>query len=162
MRRTLSIVVAVLVLGFIAIQFVPYGREHTNPPVSGEPAWDTAQTQALFMQACGDCHSNETTWPWYTNIAPVSWRIQNHVDEGRERLNVSAWGTGEQEADHAAEQVESGDMPPGDYLLLHPAARLADADRRALIDGLTATFGSEGGEGAGGEGAGAEDEGDND
>ncbi len=152
MRRTLSIVVAVLVLGFIAIQFVPYGREHTNPPVTGAPAWDSAQTESLFKQACGDCHSNATTWPWYTNIAPVSWRIQKHVDEGREVFNVSAWGTAEQEADEAAEQVDSGAMPPGDYLLLHPEARLADADRQALIDGLTATFGGEGGEGAeGGE-----------
>jgi mono/diheme cytochrome c family protein len=145
MRRVLGIVLAIVVIGFVAIQLVPYGREHTNPPVTGEPAWDTARTQALFMQTCGDCHSNETAWPWYTNIAPVSWRIQAHVDDGREAFNVSEWGTGEQEADEAAEQVLDGDMPPFDYLLVHPAANLSAADEQALVDGLAATFGDEAG-----------------
>ncbi len=144
MRRVLGIVLAILVIGFVAIQFVPYGREHTNPPVTGEPAWDSARTATLFMQACGDCHSNETTWPWYTNIAPVSWRLQGHVDEGREALNVSEWGAGEQEADEAAELVQNGEMPPFDYVLAHPEANLSEADRQALVDGLAATFGGEG------------------
>jgi mono/diheme cytochrome c family protein len=141
MRRILGIVVAVLVLGFVAIQLVPYGRSHSNPPVTGTPPWDSAQTQALFMRACGDCHSNETAWPWYTNVAPISWRIQNHVDEGRATLNVSEWGTGRQKADEAGEKVAEGEMPPADYLLLHPEARLSDVEKQALIDGMNATFG---------------------
>jgi mono/diheme cytochrome c family protein len=147
MRRVLGIVLAVLVIGFVAIQFVPYGREHTNPPVTGEPAWDSAQTATLFQQACSDCHSNETTWPWYTNIAPVSWRLQSHVDEGREALNVSEWGTGEQEADEAAELVLDGEMPPFDYVLAHPEANLSPAERQGLAAGLAATFGDEDGGG---------------
>lgn len=147
MRRVLGIMLAVLVIGFVAIQFVPYGREHTNPPVTGEPAWDSARTAALFQQACSDCHSNETTWPWYTNIAPVSWRLQSHVDEGREALNVSEWGTGEQEADEAAELVLDGEMPPFDYVLAHPEANLSPAERQELAAGLAATFGGEDGGG---------------
>lgn len=143
MRRILGVAASVLVLGFIAIQFVPYGREHTNPAVTGEPEWDSARTAILFMQACGDCHSNDTRWPWYTNIAPVSWRMQQHVDEGREVLNVSQWGTGEQEADEAAGVVRDGEMPPFDYVLAHPGANLSAADRQALVDGLMATFGGE-------------------
>jgi mono/diheme cytochrome c family protein len=149
MRRILGIATTVVVLGFIAIQLVPYGREHANPPVTGGPAWDSAATRAEFMQACGDCHSNETAWPWYTYIAPVSWRIQQHVDAGREALNVSEWGTREQEADEAAEVVRDGEMPPFDYILAHPEANLSVADRQALVDGLAATFGGADGEGAG-------------
>ena len=59
----------------LIIQFVPYGRDHTNPPVIAEPAWDSPQTRALFFRACADCHSNETKWPWYSTIAPASWLI---------------------------------------------------------------------------------------
>jgi hypothetical protein len=55
---------------FALIQVVPYGRSHTNPPVQSEPKWDSPQTRALAVRACYDCHSNETTWPWYTNVAP--------------------------------------------------------------------------------------------
>lgn len=160
MRRTgriVGIVIAVVVIGFLVLQLVPYGRSHTNPPVTGSPVWDSPRTQALFMTACGDCHSNQTQWPWYTNVAPASWLTQRHVDEGREKLNVSTWGSAEQDADHAAEMVRNGEMPPWDYLLMHPEARLSAADKQALADGLAATFGSEGAEGSGGEsGEGAE------
>jgi len=130
-------VVAVLVLA----QLVPYGRSHTNPPVLAEPAWDSPATRALAVRACFDCHSNETSWPWYTNIAPASWVTQNHVDEGRERLNYSEFGSGRFEADDSAETVREGEMPLRDYTLIHSAARLTDAERQQLIDGLNATFG---------------------
>ena len=71
--KKLMIVVAVLAGLFLAIQFVPYGRDHSNPPVIGEPTWNSPETRALAVRACFDCHSNETVWPWYSNIAPVSW-----------------------------------------------------------------------------------------
>ncbi len=83
----------VLVVGLIAIQLVPYGRNHTNPPVQSEPNWDSPETRALAERACFECHSNETAWPWYSNIAPVSWLVQHDVDEGREKLNFSEWST---------------------------------------------------------------------
>ncbi|VAW08163.1 hypothetical protein MNBD_ACTINO01-854, partial [hydrothermal vent metagenome] len=76
-RRGLILLVGVV----IAIQLVPYGRDHDNPPVLAEPAWDSTTTQDLARRACFDCHSNETEWRWYTNIAPISWFIQNEVDE---------------------------------------------------------------------------------
>ena len=66
-------VLAVAILLFIGIQVVPYGHARTNPPVMAEPAWDSAATRELARQACFDCHSNETEWPWYSNIAPFSW-----------------------------------------------------------------------------------------
>ena len=142
MRRLLLGVAAVLVVGLLAIQVVPYGRDHTNPPVTGEPAWNSAATRDVAVAVCFDCHSNETVWPWYSNIAPISWRLQQHVDEGREKLNFSEWGTGEQETDEIVETVREGEMPPWDYLLMHPEARLSDAELQTFIDGLDRTFGS--------------------
>ncbi len=61
----------ILLIGGIA-QLVPFGRDHENPPVQAEISWDSQQTKELFFRACGDCHSNNTQWPWYSNIAPVS------------------------------------------------------------------------------------------
>ncbi len=79
----------VLVLAFVAIQFVPYGGDHVNPPVGAEPIWDSPGTRTLAKQACFDCHSNETVWPAYSRVAPVSWLIQHDVAEGRAVLNFS-------------------------------------------------------------------------
>lgn len=142
----------VLVAGFLLIQLVPYGRSHTNPPVLAEPAWSSPAIRAATVNACFDCHSNETTWPWYSNVAPLSWVLQQHVDEGREKLNFSLWGKTAQEADDIAEQVRDGEMPTWDYLLMHPEARLSAADRAAFVVGLQATFGGGEGGGEGGDG----------
>lgn len=135
--------VAIILLA-LAIQLVPYGRAHANPQVVAEPAWDSPNTRALFATACGDCHSNETVWPWYSNVAPVSWLIQHDVEEGRARFNVSEWGVRENEGEEAAETVQEGSMPPWFYNLLHPEARLSAGEKEALIAGLLATFGEEG------------------
>lgn len=134
---------AVLLGGFLVIQVVPYGRDHDNPPVVAEPSWDSAQTRELAARACFDCHSNETVWPWYSNVAPVSWLVQRDVDEGREELNYSEWNR-PQEGDESAETVIEGSMPPRSYLLTHADARLTDAELAELVDGLVATLGGEG------------------
>jgi hypothetical protein len=137
------IVVAVLILCPLLLQLVPYGHNHTNPPVISEPKWDGPQTRALAERACFDCHSNLTKWPWYTNIAPVSWLIQRDVDEGRERLNFSDWGAprrGEgREGNEITRSIEEGEMPPWFYLLPHPDARLTPAEKDQLIQGLQTT-----------------------
>jgi hypothetical protein len=144
MRRLLLRGFLIVVVGFVAIQLVPYGRSHSNPAVTAEPTWDSAQTRALAVRACFDCHSNQTAWPWYTNIAPVSWLTQRHVDEGRAKLNLSTWGTGRQETENLSRQISSGAMPPWDYLLMHPDARLSYDEKAQLINGLQATLGSGG------------------
>ena len=130
--------------GLLAIQLVPYGRDHDNPPVVAEPSWDSPQTLDLAVRACFDCHSNETVWPWYSNVAPVSWLVQRDVDEGREELNYSEWNRPQEEAEESAETVLDGSMPLPSYLLTHPDARLTDAELAILSDGLAATFGGEG------------------
>ena len=148
----LGLIGGVLIL--LLIQLVPYGREHTNPPVRAEPVWDSPRTRELAVAACFDCHSNQTVWPWYSNLAPASWLLQRDVDEGRKKLNYSEWDRPQEESDESAETVQDGEMPPWFYLPLHPEARLSQADREALVSGLLATFG--------GEAEGAEDEEDDD
>ena len=126
---------------FVAIQLVPYGRDHTNPPVAGEPTWDAPTTRALAKQACFDCHSNETEWPLYASIAPVSWLVQHDVDEGRAVLNFSEWTRPQKEAGEAAKEVREGEMPPVAYTLIHAHARLDASDRDRLAQGLSRTVG---------------------
>ena len=131
----------VLVLIFLAIQFVPYGRDHVNPPVGAEPSWDAPDTRALAKQACFDCHSNETEWPAYSRVAPVSWLVQHDVSEGRAALNFSEWQRPQEEATEAAKELLEGEMPPLIYGLMHAHARLSVAERERLAAGLEKTLG---------------------
>jgi len=126
---------------FVLIQLVPFGRDHDNPPVTQEPAWDSPATRELAVRACFDCHSNQTVWPWYASIAPASWLITNDVMGGRLHLNFSTWDQPQKDADEAVEAVLDGYMPLGIYTPLHPEARLTDAERRRLADGFRATPG---------------------
>ncbi|HSJ85045.1 MAG TPA: heme-binding domain-containing protein [Acidimicrobiia bacterium] len=140
--KPLLIVTGVFVL---AIQFIPYGRAHANPPVQAEPVWSSSETRELTVRACFDCHSNETEWPWYSNIAPVSWLVQRDVDQGRAKANWSEWASDpDDESSESAETVIDGSMPPGLFTILHPEARLTDAEVDALVAGLESTFGSSG------------------
>lgn len=135
--KSLLATTSLVVVGLLLVaQLVPYGRDHTNPPIVAEPSWDSSTTRALAERACFDCHSNQTRWPWYSHVAPMSWLVQSHVDEGRRVLNFSEWSRGNQEADEASETVREGEMPPRSYLLLHPEARLTDAERELLARGL--------------------------
>lgn len=143
--RRAQLALGVTLALLLGIQFVPYGRDRSHPPDGASPAWDSPRTRGLAERACFDCHSNRTQWPWYAAIAPLSWRIQSHVSEGREHLNFSAFDPSlERVADaagEAGEVVRKGEMPPRDYLLAHPEARLTADERRALAAGLEATLG---------------------
>lgn len=139
LRRVAIAVVALLII----IQFVPYGRNPANPPSRVEPPWDSAETRSLAKRACFDCHSNETEWPWYSRVAPISWLVQNDVSEGRRKLNFSEWERPQKEADEAAEQIQKGEMPLWFYLPLHAAARLSASEKQTLIRGLQATIGDQ-------------------
>ena len=126
-----------LAVVFVAIQFVPYGRDHINPPIGAEPMWDSPETRALAKRACFDCHSNETEWPGYSRVAPISWFIQHDVAEGRAVLNFSEWQRPQEEAADAPEEVRERDMPPRMYLVMHAGARLGDVELDRLARGLT-------------------------
>lgn len=137
-------ILAGIALAAVAIQFIPYGKTHTNPPVIGEPTWDSPRTQELFNRSCANCHSHKTVYPWYSDIAPFSWLVQRDVEEGREHFNVSAWEAQKKnEGNEAAKEVKEGSMPPWFYLPTHPEAKLTDAEKTELIQGLEKTFGTE-------------------
>lgn len=145
-RFLIRITLGLLVL-FLVLQFLPVGPARTNPPVAAEPAWDSPHTRELFVRGCADCHSNQTEWPWYSHVAPVSWLVASDVAEGREHLNVSEWNRPQDDAEEAGEMLREGEMPLKIYLPTHPEAWFSDAEKAELIAGLEATFGGEGGEG---------------
>jgi hypothetical protein len=119
---------------FVALQLIPLPR--TNPPVrSALPA--PPEVQAILDRACMDCHSHESRWPWYAYVAPASWLVVYDVHEGREHLNLSQWGDYPPDRQRKKlramwEEVEEGEMPLPPYLLMHPEAKLSDADRATL------------------------------
>lgn len=126
---------ATLLLLFVAVQFVPVDR--TNPPVTTR-ARVPSDVEPLLRRACFDCHSNETKWPWYSRVAPVSWLVADHVKDGRKNLNFSTWPVLDPGAEshllHEIEEViEGGEMPLKSYLLGHPEARLSDAEKNMIL-----------------------------
>lgn len=130
----LALLVGVVVLA--AIQLVPYGRDHSNPPVVQTAPWPDERAAEVFAQSCAACHSNETDWPWYSHVAPMSWLVHRDVVEGRDEMNVSRWDDDAGEADDAIEVIADGSMPPLRYVLAHPSARLTDEEARILVDAL--------------------------
>ena len=129
----------VLLVSAVALAAAQLSRPvHTNPRSNGEIV-APAKTSKVFRRACYDCHSNQTRWPWYASVAPLSWLVQRDVDEGRRRLNFSSWQdyatdpeTAAHKLDEIAKPVAGGDMAPWHYRLLHPGARLSDEDRATL------------------------------
>ena len=111
--------VAMVAIVLLAIQLIPYGRDHANPRTVQELKWNTPATRSLAQDACFACHSNLTEWPWYTNIAPVSWITQHDVEDGRAKLNFSEWQR-PQEADlqDVVDAIRGKDMPPLQYRAL--------------------------------------------
>jgi len=124
------------VVVFVIMQLVPYGKDHTNPAPVAEPKWDSPQTRALAKRACFDCHSYETVWPWYSTIAPGSWLIYKDVVDGREEFSFSNWEQQSKRSRKLAEMINEGQMPPPQYLLLHPEARLSPEEKLQFIAGL--------------------------
>jgi hypothetical protein len=137
-RRILPLVAFVLTLLFI--QLAPV--ERTNPPVEKEISVP-ADVKAILRNACYDCHSNQTTWPWYSSIAPVSWLLVSDVINGREEMNFSTWNSYPAKKQSAKrkkvwEEVKDGEMPPLPYRLMHPEARLSAGEKELLRSWSTA------------------------
>ena len=121
-------------VAFVAIQLVTC--ERTNPPVTADLR-AAADAKAILTRACYDCHSNETTWPWYSRVAPVSWLVHRDVSEGRAALNFSDWEALPAERRsklqlESGKEVAEGEMPPRLYTPLHPHAVLSSADKQEL------------------------------
>jgi hypothetical protein len=142
MRKILKTSVLILVLLFVAIQFVRPLR--SNPPVDPDreitAVHPTApEVTAILQRSCNDCHSNRTVWPWYSNVAPASWLISHDVREGRDALNLSEWARYVPQKQHKllgeiCEQVREGEMPASQYTLLHRQARLTKTDIQSICN----------------------------
>lgn len=139
MKQKIFIGLAIL---FVLIQFIRIDK--TNPDVVQEndfititnPPENIAQT---LKTSCYDCHSNESTYPWYSNVAPVSWWVKDHIVEGREELNFSEWGTFTdkrkiKKIKEVIEEVEEGEMPLPPYLITHSNAKLTETQTAELLD----------------------------
>ena len=129
-RKNLRVGLIGLFAALLLAQLVPVAR--TNPPV--EKSVDApAEVVAVLKRACYDCHSNETVWPAYSRIAPISWLVVRDVNEGREAVNYSTWDrySPEEKAElreETWEELEEGEMPLPLYPILHRSARLSDVD----------------------------------
>jgi hypothetical protein len=143
-----SIAVATVAV-FALIQLVPYGKSGTNPSNFDrqfEPDWDSPRTRELTVNACFGCHSNEVKYPGYSKVAPISWAVQRHIDEGRENVNFSLAKKSknlQRLGEESIETIQEGSMPPSYYTRFgkHPEAKLTDAEKNELIQGLMKTFG---------------------
>jgi cytochrome c551/c552 len=135
-RKTIIGIIIALVAVALLIQLIPLAGRGHNPAVAQDVKWDPPQTAALARRACYDCHSNETVWPWYSYVAPVSWLVYNDVQEGRSRINFSDASQIHRSADEMVDEIQEGGMPPSQYLLMHPNAKLTDAEKLQLIQGI--------------------------
>lgn len=125
---------------FLLIQLIPYGHNRTNPPVVAEPQWSSPQARALVKEHCFQCHSNETEWTWYSNIAPGSWLIAWDVIKGRKEFNFSDWQRKPEEVDEMVEKIQEGKMPPIQYWLFHPSSRMDTQQKQDLISALESSI----------------------
>jgi len=137
-KRTLIVLIVLLV----AIQVVRPAK--TNPAVDNTKTIEantqmSPQVAAILQRSCYDCHSFKTTWPWYSQVAPVSWYLVYDVNKGRRDLSLSEWTKYDarrsaRKLQEICEQIEKGEMPTKPYLMLHTIAKLSDSDKKALCD----------------------------
>lgn len=139
--------ISIAILLLLAV-FQLFRIDKRNPPVDPEKDFLTmtkasVEIQNILKASCYDCHSNNSTYPWYTNIAPVSWWVKNHINEGRKHLNFSEWGNySAKKSDHKLEEgvemIEEGEMPMASYTLIHGEAKLNEQQKLLLMNWFNA------------------------
>jgi len=142
MRKILKWIVIILVIVIGGLQFIRPAK--TNPAIDQSQTIEahmqvTPQVAAILDRSCNDCHSNKTRWPWYSNVAPVSWFVIGHVDDARKDLNFSEWGKRDKDRQsrklqQMCDEVTDGAMPLGSYTPMHPGSKLSAADVKTLCD----------------------------
>jgi len=143
-KKLCKFVIVLVAIIFICIQFVPV--ENTNPPVTGEIN-APPEVLAILQRSCYDCHSNETVWPWYSDVAPMSWLVEKDVIRGRKHVNFSTWTEySAKKQNHSrkeiGEVVAEGEMPLWFYLPLHPSAKLTKEDVATIVTWSSAGLGN--------------------
>jgi len=145
---------------FLLIQLVPYGWPRHNPRVVKDAPWPDAESAAIAHRSCYSCHSNEGSVPAYDYVAPASWLVRHDINRARSRLNFSDWDNYSDKASKAIDDVLSKRMPLHRYLLVHPSAKLSQAEVTKLVAALTTmdqearSGGGSGGSGSGNGGSG--------
>lgn len=140
MKSLLKWLVIVVVVFLVVAQFIPVDR--SNPTIDQSKTLYATKTvpanvQSILQRSCANCHSNETTWPWYSHVAPVSWLVASDVHGARHKMNLSEWSAytdhqKQDKIDGICEMVSSDDMPPSDYTFIHRNAVLTQQDRDTL------------------------------
>lgn len=140
--RVLKWVGIAIICLFVGLQFVRPAR--TNPPVDPSQTIEARvqvppHVASILNRSCKDCHSNATRWPWYSNVAPFSWLLIDHVNEGRDNLNLSEWGRldnrrADDKLEEICDEVKIGAMPIGSYTWIHRKAILSQEDVKTLCD----------------------------
>jgi Haem-binding domain len=141
-----------------AVQLFPYGWRHPNPPVTLDAPWPDTESERIARSSCYDCHSNETEWPAYSYVAPMSWLVRRDVESGRDKLNFSEWDRDDGDADKAIDTILEGSMPPEQYALIHRDAPLTDVEADRLVAALRVLDDERSGGGGGGNGDGGDDD----
>jgi hypothetical protein len=141
-KKAIKITVIILAVAFIAIQF--YRPDMSNPPENPADTLEAStqvppEVEAIISRSCVDCHSNRTSYPWYSNIAPSSWFLAGHIRDGRRQLNISVWNTYDErrkvrKLDAICDQVDTGEMPLPSYLWIHWDSKLRPGDAKTLCD----------------------------
>lgn len=142
MKRIIKIALIVLAAAFLIAQFIR--PDQTNPPVNAAETLESsmpvpANVGEILKRSCSDCHSNTTVYPWYSQVSPASWFLQDHIREGREEMNFSVWNTYQpkkraKKLEEICEQVQEGEMPLPSYLWIHRDAALSEGDVKVLCD----------------------------
>ncbi len=142
MKKFLKITAIILAAAFIVIQFIH--PDFTNPPVNQAETLEASMqvpenVKVILTTSCKDCHSNETRYPWYSNVQPSAWFLADHIKDARRHLNLSVWNTYEpnrkkRKISEICEQVESREMPLPSYLYIHRDAKLSDEQIKILCD----------------------------
>ena len=141
-RRVLKWLVVIAICALLALQFVRPAR--TNPAVDQSQTIQAhlqvpANVGAILDRSCQDCHSNTTRWPWYSNVAPLSWWVIDHVNDGRRHLNFSEWGRydrrrARKKLEEICDEVKGGSMPISSYTQIHRSAKLSPEDVKVLCE----------------------------
>ena len=148
MKKIFKWILLILVVGFVVAQFFQVAR--TNPPFTATQTIDNivnvpADVHATLTRACGACHSNQTDWPWYSHVAPTSWFVVDHVNQGRRRINFSTWVRPGHEPQDSIDrlkaicrEVQSGGMPLTSFEIMHWHSWLSADDVKQICDWSTA------------------------
>jgi hypothetical protein len=139
--KIIKVLILVLIVVIIGIQFIPGGIPDNKPEDNRTLAHDTLVSPdvlAILKKSCFDCHSNQTDFPWYASIAPSSWLLADHINEGRKNLNFSEWQDFSKrkkvgKLEDIQEQVKKGEMPLKSYTLIHKKAILSPEEIQTLI-----------------------------